>query len=195
MAGPLFYYDATRKYNLLSREDDHTLLIYDWMRGKIWKAKLSTADKLDKLEFLAGSPSHPMDMQMASDGSIYMLSYGSSWYFYQNGFLAQILPTSANPSPKIAIEPLAGKDRTFKIKSVSGADNEKITVTWWLTTGATEHNLSSGSTVTIPAGLGSEIRAVASDGKNQPAVARISLIQDTSLPSLTMSMREISNQR
>ena len=50
MAGPVFYYNSNRPYNLLGKTEDHTLLTYDWMRGKIWKASLGTHDQLVKLE-------------------------------------------------------------------------------------------------------------------------------------------------
>ena len=34
MAVPVFYDDGRRKYNLLGKQDDHTLLIHDGMRGR-----------------------------------------------------------------------------------------------------------------------------------------------------------------
>ncbi len=175
MAGPVFYHDASRKYNLLPREDDHTLLTYDWIRGKIWKAKLGSGDKLEKLEILSEGLRHPMDMEMAADGSIFMLDYGSEWYFNKNGYLARILPETRNQQPEIAIEAASGKTGTFFVKSATDPDGDKIAVTWWLTTGTSERKVGSGSTVTVPAGEGSQIRAAASDGKNPPAIARIEL--------------------
>jgi len=188
MAGPVFYYDASRKYNLLPREDDHTLITYDWIRGKLWKAKLGKGEKLDDLSVLDQGYRHPMDMEMASDGTVWMLDYGSEWWFNKNGKLMRLLPDSANQSPSISIEAVAGKDRTYTVKAATDPENEKLTVTWWLTKGADEIKLGSGSTVTLPDGSGSEIRAVASDGKSPNAVARIALQKEEAQPELSLQL-------
>ncbi|MES2476058.1 MAG: PQQ-dependent sugar dehydrogenase [Verrucomicrobiota bacterium] len=188
MAGPVFHYDPARKYNLLPKEDDASLLTYDWVRGKIWKAKLGKDEKLEKLEVLDEGNRHPMDLEMAADGSIWLLDYGSEWWFNKNGFLNHVLPEQSNHSPEITIEAVAGLDRTFRVKSATDADGDKLTVTWWLTTGVTEKKLGSGITITVPAGEGSEIRAVASDGKSPNRAARIPLIQEKAEPELELKL-------
>lgn len=190
MAGPVFYFDAARRYNFLAREDDHTLLTYDWIRGKIWKAKLGADEKLTSLSVLDEGFRHPMDMEMANDGSIWLLDYGSEWWFNKNGFLSRLLPTSTNRSPVISIQPVAGQDRTYAVKSASDPDSDPITVIWWLTTGATERRLGSGKSISVPAGEGSELRAVASDGKSPNAVARIPLVQEITAPELTLKLAD-----
>lgn len=188
MAGPVFYHDPKRKFNLLSPADDHTLLTYDWVRGKIWKAKLGEGEKLVSLEVLDEGHKHPMDMEMANDGTLWLLDYGTDWWFNKNGKIIRILPKSENRSPEISIAAVAGKDRTFSIQSAADPDNDPVTVTWWITTGATERKLGSGSTVTVPVGEGTEIRAVASDGKSPNAIARISLIQEVAAPELKLKL-------
>lgn len=190
MAGPVFYYDPARRYNLLPKEDDHTLITYDWIRGKLWKAKLGAGEKLQKLELLAAGFRHPMDMEMAADGSIWLLDYGSDWYFNKNGKLLHLLSPSNNHSPEIAIAPVAGKDRTFTVKSATDPDGDKLVVTWWLSVGVDEEKLGEGSTAVVPAGRGTEIRAVASDGKSENAVARISLIKEVAAPDLKLTLVE-----
>ena len=188
MAGPVFYFDPNRKYNILSKEDDHTLITYDWIRGKIWKAKLGAGEKLEKLEVLDEGHRHPMDMEMAADGSIWLLDYGSEWWFNKNGKLLHLLPESSNHSPEITIEPVAGKERTFAVKSATDPDGDKLTVTWWLTTGSTEVKLGSGSSITAPSDMGTEIRAVASDGISPNTVARVSIVKEKAAPELTLKL-------
>ena len=190
MAGPVFYFDSTRRYNFLPREDNHTLLTYDWIRGKIWKAKLGDDEKLTSLTVLDEGFRHPMDMEMANDGSIWLLDYGSEWWFNKNGFLSRLLPNSANRSPVISIQPVAGTDLTFAVNSATDPDSDPITVTWWLTTGATERKLGSGKSITVPAGEGSEVRAVASDGKSPNTVARISLSREIAAPELRLTLTD-----
>lgn len=188
MAGPVFYYDSSRKYNILDKSDDHTLLTYDWVRAKIWKAKLGSGEKLVKLEAFDDLSKHPMDMEMAADGSIWLLDYGTEWWFNKNGSLIHVLPGSANQSPQVEIEAVADKPNTFKVKSATDPENDPITVTWWLTTGNTERKLGSGSSITIEPGSGSEIRAVASDGKSPNGIARISLTQEAAAPELKLTL-------
>ncbi len=186
MAGPVFYYDANRKHNILGKEDDHTLIAYDWVRGKLWKAKLGAEEKLEKLDLLDEGYRHPMDMEMANDGSVWVLDYGSEWWFNKNGYVSRLLPKSENHSPKIAIEAVGEMNRTFTVKSVTDADNDPVTVTWWLTTGATELELGTASTVMLPDEAGGEIRAVASDGHGPNTVARISLVKEQAPPELAL---------
>ena len=189
MAGPMFYYDTSRKYNLLNKEDDHSLLTYDWMRAKIWKAKLGKDEKLKKLENFDDLTQHPMDMEMAADGSIWMLDYGTEWWFNRNGRIVRLLPEKANQSPSIEIAPVAGKDRTYTVKSAIDPENDPLTVTWWLTTGVTERKLGSGTTITIPAtATGSEVRAVASDKKSPNIAAAISLAHEKTMPELALKL-------
>lgn len=188
MAGPVFYYNPSRKYNILPKEDDHTLLTYDWVRGKIWKAKLGKGEKLESLTTLDDLSKHPMDMEMAADGSLWLIDYGSEWWFNKNGSVLRILPESADRAPSVEIEPVEGKDRTFAIKSATDPENKPVTVTWWLTTGVTERKLGSGKSITVPAGAGSEIRAVASAGKGPNGVARISLVEKQASPDLELKL-------
>ncbi|GAA5131936.1 PQQ-dependent sugar dehydrogenase [Luteolibacter yonseiensis] len=188
MAGPVFYHDSGRKYNILDKSDDHTLLTYDWVRAKIWKAKLGNGEKLVRLESFDDLSKHPMDMEMAADGSIWLLDYGTEWWFNKNGSLIHVLPESANRPPQIEIEAVADKPLTYTVKSATDPENDPITVTWWLTTGTTERKLGSGKSITIEPNSGSEIRAVASDGKSPNAVARISLTQEAAAPELKLSL-------
>jgi cytochrome c len=91
MAGPVFYYDGLRKYNLLDKQDDHTLLTYDWMRGRMWKAKLGPDEKLEKLEPLIDKLMHPMDTEMATDGTLWLLEDG------KQGRLLKLAPVATSP--------------------------------------------------------------------------------------------------
>jgi cytochrome c len=189
MAGPVFYYDSSRKYNILERGDDHTLLTYDWMRAKIWKAKLGSDEKLVSVSLLGDLTQHPMDLEMSADGSLLLLDYGTEWWFNKNGRVIRLIPETSNQSPVIAIEAVAGSDRSFVVKSATDPDKDPLTVTWWVTTGATERKLGSGSKITLPANVqGSEVRAVASDGKSPNTVARLSLTQTKTEPELVLEL-------
>jgi cytochrome c len=191
MAGPVFYNNPKSNYNILPSQDDHTLITYDWARGKIWKAKLGAGEKFEKLEVLDEGYRHPMDMEMAANGSLWLLEYGSDWYFNKNGKLLHLLPPvrSFEPlptAPKIEAAAVTEKERTYEVASKGTYD--PFLVTWWLTTGATERKVGDGPSVTLaPEDEGSELRAVY-NANGVTSFARISLIKEVAAPELLLQL-------
>ena len=183
MAGPVFYYDARRKYNLLDRADDHTLLTYEWMRGKVYKAKLGRDEKLESLEVLTGDINHPMDMEMADDGTVWVLEYGSEWWFGSDGRVLRLRPDDGNQPPVISV---SHEGDTYTAEA-SDPEGKPVKVDWWLTEGADEKKLGSGLSIKHREG-GSELRAVATDVKGEVSVARVSLVQEVAEPALTLEL-------
>jgi cytochrome c len=188
MAGPVFYHNPSRKHNVLGKEDDRTLLTYEWMRGKIFKAKLDADEKIEKLDLFLDKLVHPMDLEMDKDGSLVLLEYGSGWYFNKNGSVSRLLPDDGNKPPTITIRPTGGVPNGYSVDKASDPENGKIIVTWYLTEGATERSLGAGSSVVVPEGTFQEIRAVATDDKGAIAVARIPLAREADLPSLALDL-------
>ncbi len=188
MAGPVFYYDSSRKYNILAKEDDRTLLVYEWMRGKIFKAGLDADEKLESLTVLIDKLVHPMDLEMDKDGSLALLEYGSDWWFNTNGGVYRLLPDDGNNPPEITIKPTEGVPNGYSVDKATDPENDKIMVTWYLAEGVTERELGTGSAVVVPPGNFQEIRAVARDSKGARAFARISLDHSEYLPSLTLDL-------
>ena len=185
MAGPVFYHDPSRKHNILGKEDDRTLLTYEWMRGKIFKAKLDAQEKVEKLEVFVEKLVHPMDLEMDKDGSLVLLEYGSDWYFNKNGSVSRLRPDDGNKPPTITIKAAAN---TYSVDKAADPEGGKLVVTWYLTEGVTERKLGTGSTVTVPEGSFDEIRAVATDDKGAIAIARIPLATGGGLPTLTLEL-------
>jgi len=190
MAGPVFYFDPSRKNNVLAKEDDRTLLTYDWARGKIFKAKLDAGEKLQKLEPLMDKLVHPMDLEMDKDGSLVLLEYGSGWYFNKNGGVFRLRPDDGNKPPTITIKPTEGVANSYSVDKAADPENGKITVTWYLTDGVTERELGSGSSVTLPEGKFQDVRAVAKDEKGALGFARISLDHSQDLPQLALEIEK-----
>jgi cytochrome c len=188
MAGPVFYHEPEREWNLLGPEDDRTVLMYEWMRGKIWKVKLDENENLVGLETLAEGFVHPMDMEMAADGTVWLLEYGSDWWFSPNGRILRLRPESTNRPPTIAIERSTSNPMEFSIKEASDLDNDELTVTWWVTEGVTERNLGNHTTITITSGGATEVRAVADDGKGGVTVARFPLVEEQATRPLALEL-------
>jgi cytochrome c len=187
MAGPVFYHDPNRTYNLLSSADNRTLLTYDWMRGKMWKAKLDDRENLTALEVLMEGLNHPMDLEMAADGTLWLLEYGTNWYFNTDGRIRRIRPDDGNQSPKLTVERDSNNPLKFTVKDVSDPENDKITIEWWLNTGLEETKLGTGSNITIPPG-GIDLRAVAIDAKGNRTISRVPLVEESNLPALTLEI-------
>ncbi len=185
MAGPVFYYDSSRKYNLLEEKDDHTLLIYDWIRGRIWKAKLGEDEKLEKLEPFIGDLKHPMDLEMAEDGTLWLLEYGTDWYFNRDGRIRRLRPGGSGSPPVISVASESGAYTA----AVSDPDGDEVFVDWWLTEDADERKLGSGPVI-LHSGGGSELRAVATDATGAVAIARIPLIEEKALPALELKFAQ-----
>lgn len=180
MAGPVFYHDPERKYNLLGKEDDHTLLGYDWVRNVIWKIKLEADEALGKVEALLDGFAHPMDLEMAEDGTVWLLEYGSGWYGNGDGVIRRLRPSQeGNQPPSVTIV----TEGTTYTATAEDPDGDELTIDWWLTEGADERKIGSGTTVTHE-GSGSELRAVVTDGKGGQAIGRVPLVKDDFQPVL-----------
>ena len=180
MVGPVCYFDEARRYNLLGKDDDRTLLTYDWMRGRAWKVKLDEAQKFVRMEPLLDGLMHPIDMAFAADGALYVLEYGSEWYWNKNGRLRRILPDQAQPPPSISIE--ENPPRQFTATASQGTE-----VRWYLTAGQQDEPVGNGTTFTLTRSDAREVRAVATDSSGHCAVAR-RILDDATVPQLTLTL-------
>ncbi len=185
MAGPVFYFDAKRKYNIFNKEDDHTLITYDWMRNKAWKVKLDAQENISGMTVFLEGLQHPMDMEVAADGTIYLLEYGSDWYFNTNGKIRRILPDQGNQAPKIAIKKTSATQ--FDAVDVSDPEKEAVTIKWYHSTNTTDKEIGKGATITISDITSGELRAVATDPKGSYSAARFSF-EAPALPPLTIKL-------
>jgi len=183
MAGPVFYYDAGRKWNLLDQADDHTLLTYDWMRSTIWKAKLGESEELVKLEPLMKGLKHPMDLETDKDGNLWLLEYGSEWYFNKDGGIRRLRPASGGKPPEVRIAEVTGSAGTYQAEIQSDAS-----IQWWITEGVTERMIGEAKTISLPKSDASELRAVATDKSGRLAVARVSLVKQVDQPALVLGL-------
>jgi cytochrome c len=185
MAGPVFYYDASRKWNLLDQADDHTLLTYDWMRSGIWKAKLGENEELVKLEPYVTGLRHPMDLETDAQGNLWLLEYGSEWYFNKDGAIRRLRPKSTDNSapPQVTVAAVTGMKGQY-----AASVPENVTIQWWLTEGANERMIGTDKRITLAETKGSELRAVVTDHAGRTTVKAISLMETKSEPPLMVVM-------
>ncbi len=139
MAGPVYYYDDYADSNVkFPRYYDGKFFAYDWMRDWINPVSMGANGDFVKMERLMPGTkfSHTIDMQFASDGSLYTLEYGQNW-FAQNSdaALSQIIYTAGNRRPVaiasanklVGAAPLAVK---FDTKGTMDYDGDAMTYEW-----------------------------------------------------------------
>lgn len=82
MAGPVFYYDDYKQSpDKFPAYYNGKLFVYEWIRDYINVVTMDDSGDLVHIErLLPGTVfSHPVDMQFAPDGSLYVLEYGPAW--------------------------------------------------------------------------------------------------------------------
>ncbi|KAB7728078.1 PKD domain-containing protein [Rudanella paleaurantiibacter] len=105
MGGPVYYYDDFPETAVkFPRHYDGKFFAYDWMRDWINPVTMTKDGDFVKMErFMPGTKfSHPIDMQFANDGSLYVLEYGTRW-FAQNddARLTRITYNAGNRKPVV----------------------------------------------------------------------------------------------
>ncbi|WP_128544446.1 ThuA domain-containing protein [Larkinella soli] len=139
MAGPVYYYDDYPETAVkFPRHYDGKFFSYDWIRDYIHPVTMTKEGDFVKLEtFMPSSKfSHPIDMQFAKDGSLYMLEYGQNW-FAQNddARLTHITYNAGNRKPlaiagaskTVGAAPLAVK---FDSKGSLDYDGDAVRYEW-----------------------------------------------------------------
>ncbi len=89
MAGPVYYYDEKNTSKTkMPKEYDHTLFIYEWSRNWIVAVHLDennniarNADGTPKMKRFCPNMTlkRPMDMELGSDGCLYLIEFGTAW--------------------------------------------------------------------------------------------------------------------
>ena len=107
MAGPVYYYDDYQNSNVkFPRYYDGKFFSYDWIRDMINPVKMTKEGDFISMErFMPSSKfSHPIDMQFANDGSLFILEYGQNWFSQnEDARLSQITFNAGNRPPFVAV--------------------------------------------------------------------------------------------
>ncbi len=143
MAGPVYYTDMFPAETRYPDYYNGKLFFYDWMRGWIKTITMRPNGDFDKMEpFMEHTPLHNcIDMEVAPNGKIYLLEYGSGWFAKNpDAGLSVIEYTGGNRAPKISgikVDKSTGA-LPFKVKATVDAkdpENDKVTYTWDLGNG------------------------------------------------------------
>lgn len=100
MAGPVCYQRFVAPG--LPPYFDRVVLFYDWSRASVWVVRLDEQHRFETLHpFLASQTfQHPIDMELGPDGELFLLEYGSTWWFNTDGKLKRIRFDGFNRRPR-----------------------------------------------------------------------------------------------
>ncbi|GAB3554212.1 ThuA domain-containing protein [Spirosoma fluminis] len=139
MGGPVYYYDDYADSPVkFPRHYDGKFFAYEWMRGWINPVTMNENGDFVKMEkFMPNTKfDHPMDMQFAKDGSLWMLEYGTNW-FAQNddARLVHITYNAGNRQPIAAasankVVGAAPLTVAFSSKGTMDYDGDAIKYEW-----------------------------------------------------------------
>ncbi|NLU92097.1 PQQ-dependent sugar dehydrogenase [Chitinophaga sp. Ak27] len=140
MAGPVFYSDLYKNAPYkLSDYYNGKLFFYDWVRHWIMAVTMDKEGNYLRMEpFLEHIPfAAPVDMQIAPDGSIYMLEYGTNWFAKNSDAkLVQITYAEGNRNPVATIsipQQYGAAPFTAHLSAAASLDydkNDQLTYTW-----------------------------------------------------------------
>ncbi len=146
MAGPAYYSDLYNGENALPDYYDKKIIIYDWMRGWMKAVSLFPDGTFNKMEPFASDikVNNLIDMEVGSDGTIYLLEYGSGWFLQNDdsslGFI-QYNPGNRPPViSDISVDMSSGKvPLAINVKAkTSDPEKNELTYTWDFGNGDTE---------------------------------------------------------
>ncbi|AEI46644.1 PQQ-dependent sugar dehydrogenase [Runella slithyformis] len=139
MAGPVYYYDDYPETDVkFPRHYDGKFFAYEWIRDWIHPVTMDKNGNFVSMEtFMPGTKfNHPIDMQFAVDGSLYVMEYGNTW-FAQNddSRLSRITYNAGNRKPVAAasVNKKAGAAPMKAVFSSKGSidyDGDALTYEW-----------------------------------------------------------------
>jgi cytochrome c len=140
MAGPVYHYgDFPGSAVRLPEYYDGKLIHYEWMRGWMMATTLSAGGDFLRMEpFLSQFTfDHPVDVELGSDGSLYVLEYGTYWNAKNpNARLSRITyhPGNRPPVAKLAASHTVGAaPLSVELSADSSFDrdpNDSVRITW-----------------------------------------------------------------
>ena len=143
MAGPVYYTDMYPKETRLPDYYNGKLIIYDWIRGWVKAVTMLPNGDFDKMESFIPNVrlNSPIDMEVAPNGKIYILEYGTGWFSKNpDAGLAVIDFIAGNRAPKVAnlaVDRNSGA-LPFKVTATVEAvdpEKDKMTYLWDLGNG------------------------------------------------------------
>jgi cytochrome c len=142
MGGPVYHYNkTTAAADALPAYYDKTLFIYDWMRNWVFNVKFDENLNYRSMEpFMKtnGDFRRPVDIEIAPDGVMYMLEYGSVYGIDNTD--ARLVKITYNGGNRVPIAEISLKDTTGVVPSKLSLDaspsfdfdGDQLTYEWFV---------------------------------------------------------------
>ncbi|MCU0340180.1 MAG: PQQ-dependent sugar dehydrogenase [Spirosomaceae bacterium] len=128
MGGPVYYYDDYPETDVkFPRHYDGKFFAYDWIRDWINPVTMTKEGDFVSMERFMPSTTfnHPIDMQFAHDGSLYVLEYGNNWFAANDDArLSRITYNAGNRKP-VAKASVSKKAGAAPLKVAFSAEGSK----------------------------------------------------------------------
>ncbi len=182
MAGPTHYADMYSGDNALPEYYDGKVIIYEWMRGWMKAVSFFSDGTFNKMEPFASNikVNNLIDMEVGSDGTIYLLEYGSGWFLRNDdsslGFI-QYNPGNRPPViSEIQINPMSGKTPLEIRARVEALDPENDELKYIWSFGDGNQQETEGPSVTYRFDQAGEYKVYVEVKDANEAVSRSSFI-------------------
>jgi cytochrome c len=196
MAGPVYHYgDYAGSAVRLPEYYDNKFFHYDWMRGWVMATTLSPSGDYVRMEpFLSQLTfDHPVDMEMGSDGSLYVLEYGTYWNAANpNARLSRITYHPGNRPPVaklVASRTVGAAPLTVELSADSSFDrdaNDAIQFTWKIPGGPDRTGAHVMQTFATPGRQ--HVRLVATDRAGASSEASTDILVGNAPPSVAIDV-------
>lgn len=195
MAGPVLRagHGVGDAPGLLPKYFDSKLFTYDWMRSKIWLVSLDAQENYAGMEVWRGGLKHPMDFELAKDGSLFLLEYGTNWYFNNDGRLTRIrfagwnLPPVAKLSASAHAVALPGKV-DFSAKGSSDPEKTALTYAWDFNGDGKADATGSEVTKTFDTAGRFPVTLTVTDADGRSATASTEVIAGNTVPTVKLEL-------
>ncbi|MFT7074642.1 MAG: cytochrome c [Planctomycetota bacterium] len=143
-AGPVYDFDASVESSTkLPRWFDRALFVFEWSRNWIKVIHLDEDSNIAAISPLPGGFTfkRPIDIDIAPDGTLYVLEYGETWNANPDSALVRIdfHPGNRPPKARAAAHPTAGAAPLRVQLSAEGShdlDGDELTYSWRLADGS-----------------------------------------------------------
>jgi cytochrome c len=197
MAGPTYYSDLYTGANKLPSYYDGKVIIYDWMRGWMFAVHLFEDGSFNKMEPFASDikVNNLIDMEVAPDGRVYLLEYGSGWFTQNaNSALGYIDFNGGNRPPRIdgvAVNETSGKLPLEINATVAAVDREgdAMTYIWDFGDGTTKETQEPAVTYAYTNNGAYKLSVTVKDDKGQEATSEsTSIVAGNSRPEVAIAI-------
>ncbi|MBL8769005.1 MAG: PKD domain-containing protein, partial [Planctomycetes bacterium] len=172
---------------------DRVMLFYDWARATFFWLKFDEAGALDGVHrFLANvSIPHPIDVELATDGSLWILDYGTNWWDNVDGRLLRVRFSSFDKRPRVVADakPTTGALPLSVRFSSAGTidpdgDDARLRYLWDFGDGTTSAEASPTHEFTKPGAFDVTLRVV--DAAGRDARATVSIVAGNTAPDVKL---------